>query len=115
VNFSSLLARCLESGVNDKYSNRSGYARLCISESHPPSLQWDCCIIDEEFFTTVVRGSDSERRRPKKRQICRARKFKEVADDMEDKESELYSAINRAYGRMISFRPEEIFCVRGRE
>jgi Protein of unknown function (DUF3632) len=129
VNFSSFVARCIESGINDKCPGRCEFSRFDIVEALekplPPGVIRDSWVmvaaqyillagrvIDEEFFKIPAKGNISEWWGRGRWRLW-ARRFKTIANDMEDKGSELNSAINKVYKKMISFHPEEFFVSEG--
>jgi Protein of unknown function (DUF3632) len=121
VNFSSFLARCIASGINDSYKDGYELLKININEAlekdHPPGIYRDCWImvaaqyillageaIYKQMISSAVKGSDSERRGLDKWRLW-ANMFGKRADE-EDSKSEANSAAFAAYQKMVSLHPE---------
>jgi Protein of unknown function (DUF3632) len=122
VNLSSFLARCIESGIDDNNQNSCRCAGFdiinALEKPLRPSVYRDRRVmvaaqhillagrvIYEWLIKTTVKGLEEWR--------LWAIRFRALADDMEDKESELKSATKQAYEKVVSLHPDVFFISEG--
>jgi Protein of unknown function (DUF3632) len=116
ANFSSFLARCAEAGLEDDHKNPCKYFEMDIDDflehDRPPGPLRDCSVRVVVQYILLAEGAIRKYAATGSWGLenCQqlANKLKEIADKGDIKESELNSAINKAYEKMASFHPELI-------